>query len=324
MRSIANTPCNHISKQFSRFYDGLTNQFVRPESEALEFYQLNHALALVAKRRHKLEPLPDAELQLVERYFEVASEQAQRALYYLLLITCRETRHHGSPSAALTKAMTKEYGLTATKWVGKNFADSQSEAIHKWRFSPPDCTIGQLVGAVRKIFYYGSWPNKSYGGTRWGQVTDCLLFFINGQYSLAMMLDTVWTLCHNNGPIFNKGMLYASHDSIYEFTAILDAQRAGMIPSLIASPDIGAKYITPSITAANKAIFTLFPDLPKCVDWDVVEQLGSKQNYANLKLDSALTHLNLGESPTNTKPVGESFLVHPGLQLLVSKIERDA
>ena len=61
-------------------------------------------------------------------------------------------------------------------------------------------------------------------------MTDCLVRFVSGEFSAEMMLDTVWTLAHNGGPIFNKGQFYACTANALR---ILDVQRSGQIPEAV-------------------------------------------------------------------------------------------
>src|SRR5208283_4005185 len=90
--------------------------------------------------------------------------------------------------------------------------------------------IGTFCKGLAWQFYKCKWAG-GYGGKKWGVVTDCLARFVTGEFSAEMMLDTVWTLAHNGGPIFNKGQFYACYG--HTLYRILDVQRSGQIPEAV-------------------------------------------------------------------------------------------
>ena len=59
----------------------------------------------------------------------------------------------------------------------------------KFLTNPPTTTIGKYCDALRWMFYHSKW-HSSYGGKKWGVVTDCLCRFVDGEFSAEMMLDT--------------------------------------------------------------------------------------------------------------------------------------
>jgi len=91
-----------------------------------------------------------------------------------------------------------------------------------------------------------------------------------------MMIDTAYTLAHNNGPMFNKGMLYDHYGN--DFKKILDVQRSGQIPEFILEG--GAKFLTPLQSSVfNDALTALKGEFGNYVDWYQVEKLGSLIKY---------------------------------------------
>ena len=91
-------------------------------------------------------------------------------------------------------------------------------------------TIGKFCEALAWQFYHCKWAG-GYGGKKWGVVTDCLVRFVKGEFSAEMMMDTVWTLSHNSGPIFNKGQFYGMYG--HNLYRILDVQRSGQVPEAV-------------------------------------------------------------------------------------------
>jgi hypothetical protein len=95
-----------------------------------------------------------------------------------------------------------------------------------------------------------------------------------------MLLDTVWTLAHNGGPIFNKGMLFYHYNST-ELVKILDVQRAGMVPNMVAHAD--SKFVQPSHGELMVEVRKVIPEFGKApVDWQKVQELGAVGKYAKV------------------------------------------
>lgn len=215
-----------------------------------------------------------------------------------MLICTREARHsknqlhwnqpHGQSQAAMD--------YIRTEVCGKG---SDGAAYHVQHEPPEGVTVGEYVMALRHVFYEGEWGKQdsvSYGGKAWGSVTDCLVEFVFGRYSAEMMMDTGWTLCHNGGPIFNKGMLY----ECYEHSAvnmILDVQRSGQIPQLILEAMTGGStqdlkgYVTASmetcLTTTDHLLGGRLLGPTKYVDWYQVEALGGLHSWSSKQVTQA-------------------------------------
>lgn len=284
-RSMAHVECSQVASALKEYVQSTKDTSVKPESEALWFYGLNHAVALISAKRAPLEPLPDDELAFVMQYYEQCSPRAVRAFYYLMLICIREARHSLS-KASDQNHLADKFG----KPVAAFFKDAGSEQGIHTRFleSPPKTTIGTFVDSLRWLFYNAKWSG-GYGGKAWGKVTDCLYKFVIGEFSAEVMMDTVWTLCHNNGPIFNKGHLYSCHSGT--LVRILDIQRSGQVPQAILSD----KWVEPLGHSDLKSSMTklqhMFPDqIGGYVDWFVVEALGSVHKYPAEKQSQVQSH----------------------------------
>jgi hypothetical protein len=168
-----------------------------------------------------------------------------------------------------------------TKLGIKNFHDmikgtGSSTAVNTFMSDPPIVDLGRYTDFLVKCFNEGQFTS-GYGGKAWGAVAKVLRDYVWGGITAEMMMDTAFTLCHNNGPIFNKGMLYSSYsDEIY---MILDVQRSGQIPKLV-----GNKECSKALNGIVVKLWTLCNDVLKeefegYVDWYLVESLGSKKTY---------------------------------------------
>lgn len=206
-------------------YGGELN-FKHPEMEALDFYLANHVVGLIRTKKGNTKILTKDEEFLVTEYVNRLDDMALRSMAYLLLICSREMRHVKDYSVTKCKIKKDEVIAyeTLIAFVSNNFGNKIAEGL--WDGSI-GCPVGLWTICLEKVFRYGGW-HGGYGGGKWADVTLCLKEYIHGVYTAEMMIDVIWTLCHNGGPIFNKGMLYHHHTS--DLLRILDVQRAGQVP----------------------------------------------------------------------------------------------
>jgi hypothetical protein len=295
MRHVA-TPL--VAAKIRQFMDHDGAAGTLPESEALWFYALNHGMAEVMKAKAPYEPLGDLQ-PFVQGYHARMGPKAVRALYYLVLICARESRHvKVHPGSTLAQSITKKHGQEAWLFNDAIRSKGSSGAYQHFLAHPPAITIGAFVESLRDIFYEGSFSG-GYGGPAWGAVADCLCRFVRGEYSAEMMLDTNWTLAHNNGPIFNKGMMYASYGGLLQ--KILDVQRAGQVNELLLTKDspVVTKFCPAELSDAAAWIKARFPgSVGAYVDWYAVQALGAIGNYQSDQLAQLKLH---GASPLADK-----------------------
>jgi hypothetical protein len=292
-RNLTEVPAVEVAARISAFLEADTDPNTVPETEALWFYGMNHGMAQIRQAVSLYEPLGDF-LPFVEAYHRELGPRAVRAFYYLLIICTREARHLKNKDTMKAK-LAPVHGLGATDYLGI-VPDHAHEAMKAFCQNPPDCTIGQFTGLLRDVFFKGMWAG-AYGGPAWGQVADCLHRFVTGEFTAEMMLDVVWTLCHNNGPIFNKSMLYGGYTA--QLVRILDVQRSGQVPALIMT-DHGASPFAPvKLAQWMQALRAWFPDaIGTYVDWYLVEALGSVKKYPDEKIEQVKLH---GPSPAAAK-----------------------
>ena len=254
-----------------------------PERDAILFYMLNHAMSLIRKRVHVYEPL-GVYLPLVETYHAELAVRASRMFYYLLLICTRESRHDKSDkSGSKYGALKAKYPKEIIDFHASIHGQSSLGAAAKLQASPPLVKLGPYVEFLSDVFYQGSY-NGGFGGKAWGKVADLLRDFVLGKVTAEMMLDTSFTLCHNNGPIFNKGMLYDSYTN--EIYKILDVQRSGQIPQYV-----NGNNHHPLVTKLWKACEAILgAEFTGYVDWFLVEELGAVKTYPQEKQQQINKH----------------------------------
>lgn len=273
-RNMASVPCHIVAQKINHYMEQSTLS-ADPMSTAVTFYGLNHGAALIQQEFDPAEPLPEAASYLLDLYYSRASAAAVRAVYYLILICVRESRHTYA-SDHVDNLMAEAGSPAAKDFIRSLNGLSSEQAYKRLLMQPPPCTLGQLVNSMHTAFYKGSF-SSSFGGPAWGSVCDCLKNTVDGLFSMEMMLDTVWTLAHNNGPIFNKGMLYSMYDST--LVRILDIQRSGQIPEMVLQSS-QSKTVTVEMISNMTRLRELFPEkIGTYVDWYKVEGLGAVNSY---------------------------------------------
>jgi hypothetical protein len=308
-----------------RYYDDVefgNGDQAHPDRDALEFYALNHLSSLVRSKFTMHEQLPDWAQQVMAAYQNCLRAQGQRMLNYMMLITTRESRHTQKKDDLYSWAILNEkFGVEVSDFARaiNDSTPGQKGAVTHFHENAPDAPLGAYCDHMVYSFFQGGF-NGGYGGKPWGKIAETLTSFIKGKTSLEMMVDTAWTLAHNNGPMFNKGMLYHMYtNDIYK---ILDVQRSGQIPELVLSGKVNVMWCV-GVKALVEKVVGLFPnEFGTEVDWYKVEALGSLKKYPQEKNQQKVVPPPAPAAPkmVNGKKVIGEFKVFPGQT--VSIIER--
>ena len=265
-------------KECRSYLASVGNELAKPESEAIAFYLHNAAYAKLSQIVAPDEPLADYEA-LMESYHSVIRYSALRMFYYLLLICTRESRHVYS-NVAFYSALETSHGAPVVNFLKHIRGATSDGAVAALLTKTPDVPLGLYTDFLYEVFAKGAKSglfSGGYGGLAWAEVAKVLRNFTHGILSAELMLDTAFTLAHNNGPIFNKGLLFHHYDS-YELTRILDVQRAGLMPQFVAT--IQSVYITAAQRQFRERAEALLGEVfAGPVDWHRVQALGAKQMY---------------------------------------------
>lgn len=262
---------------------GLSN----PEGEAIKFYLLQHAMSDIRQKFGVDDPMGDV-TEIVETHHENGVELSQRMFVYLLLICTREARHTKGTIGLFNK-MTKKYGEAFAEIMTLIRGKGSQHAVDLFLQNPPDMELGTYCAGLQHAFYHGKFSG-GFGGQKWGKIADLLSWFVHGQISAEMMLDTAFTLAHNGGPIFNKGMVFDHYDKT-TLRLVLDVQASGQIPHLIKSAD-DYPEISMAVTWDAKSLFeqclkVIGDDFGGHIDWFKVTQnsipVGTLHIYLSLK-----------------------------------------
>jgi hypothetical protein len=256
--------------------------------DAISFYLKNAVMAEICLKHDS-----DADLgpldELIEEYQRTVRLAGLRMFYYLTLICTRESRHVGSSIVPYVKS-TYPCGDFLEHIRGSN----ETAAVDSFRLQPPPGSFGDYTNMLVDVFKKGTFSG-GFGGKPWMNVAVVLREFVHGSNSMEILLDTAFTLAHNNGPIFNKQMLFM-HYSLPELTKILDVQRAGMIPQFVNGCE--SQFVMAEHTAFMQRVKALLPDsFHGPVDWQKVQDLGAVGHYASKKKSKPLSNNYLYVTP---------------------------
>lgn len=263
---------------------------VSPDELAISFYALNHCSSIIKEKFTPNEKLEPWAAEVMALYTETVSYQSIRIMHYLISVITREARHLYSPSASLVKDVEAKFSNKMVDFITHISGNSESAAVQKYMDSPPDVTLGQYVGALEYIFFNGKWGG-GYGGKPWGNIARCLLQMVEGKISTEMMIDTAYTLAHNNGPMFNKGMMFSHYTN--DFKMILDVQRSGQIPELFfdAKKHLMGVSLPNFVGAVLNKVKKQYPKVfGEFVDWHKVQQLGALGSYSGKQAEQDKLH----------------------------------
>ena len=272
-RDMATVGTVGAAKAVAKLVDGYEDLGMPiPETAALQFYLLQHAMSDIRQRFGSDEPM-GAVIKIVEMYHELGVELGQRMFSYLLLICTREARHAGILHGHDLK-MDKRFGLEFRTFIKEIEGMHSDAAVKAFCNNPPKMALGKYCEGLAWVFYNGKFSG-GYGGELWGKVADVLAWFVKGEISAEMMLDTAFTLAHNGGPIFNKGLAFHGYDET-KLLLVLNVQATGQIPQLISSldkyPELNTYVTTATVQMYNTCRELLGEQFGGPIDWFKVDE----------------------------------------------------
>lgn len=227
-RDFSQLPSTTVMGKLVCDYDGSFDSQTRRSSqgEALQFYLLNHCVSVLMQRRSDDDVLSAPELKLMREYHRYLGLVSNRVFNYLFLICMRECRHLQQHPESQWRMI---FGEKLYNWMAKRIQGrKQDTAAMAYKHARADFTVGQVTRMLAAQYFWGRYDN-SFGGPKWGEVALTLSKFVHGEISAEIMVDTAWTLAHNTGPIFNKGMIYHPQENGL-LMDVLNTQRSGLVP----------------------------------------------------------------------------------------------
>lgn len=280
-------------------------EHAHPESEATAFYLLNHACSKIQQNHGPHEVLSGDLLAILNAYIERGTSISRRLFYYILLATTREARH-------VAKVHMKNLGVPpkVSSFISA-LSSGSTEAAEALKSSPPLVSVTEYLQSLDTIFRKGHFSH-GYGGEPWANIAKAGYQLVAGELSPEMFTDVGWTLAHNNGCMFNKGMLY--HLYTEHLATVLDVQRAGMIPQMVGDTHRG-NFGFPGQNTVAGLIKLVTPVLEKemddYVDWYTVETLGAKKSYDQYKQKQDSLHGSPSVKVASGAKVAKMFYLTP-------------
>lgn len=265
-------------------------------TEAMCFYFLNEVASHVMLNANN-RPLTSLERRILVDEYAYFLGNSSHAYLYLWYICIREARHLPGSLKSLSKSLhpkTVEL-LTVVKQQSSLIYQTFIGLIQSVQLSN-SVTVPLVALAKDLVFIFSQckWPS-SYGGKAWARIAECLYRFVSGVTNYETTLDTMYTLAHNTGNIFNKGMCYSGAVGL---PITLDLQRAGMLGAFMSSPESYPGVAVPKesialmsevLEAIKKEDYIQFGE----VDWDKVSELSPTNNdYKHHKSKSKTTSTN--------------------------------
>jgi hypothetical protein len=250
-----------------------------PDAEAVRFYLFNHLVSIIRERFTRHEPLPKWAEDVMQQYKTIVTLQGIRLTCYMALITTRETRHMNTMEDSWwDENVIKTCGKAAKDFHYKIRGKDSSYVVSCFENDAPAIPVGKFFKAI-EIEFFSLAFSHGYGNAPWGHIAQCLVQFLEGKTTQEMMIDTAYTLAHNNGPMFNKGMLYQGYTS--NFKVLLDVQRSGQMPEYVLENNTYLNYLSDE----QKMAFAVMREglmgeslFGKYVDWHKVKKAGALTN----------------------------------------------
>lgn len=230
---MSQLPISALAQGYLDFEKSQGKSRPAPETDALKFYFLNHAFHVMKSKFHELEELPDELAEVAQKHLFITTEVAKRLFFYSLIIAVEEARFMHEQSPSFWSHLKGRYGdefhdFAKNGFTKKNHQFGSSRDLLS--LGSLDMTAGEYCSAMVSVFAFGNW-SPGFGGKGWVPIASLLSDCVHGALSFESMGDQAFSLCHNNGSMFNKGHLYQHYTHfIYE---ILDIQDSGQIPQWI-------------------------------------------------------------------------------------------
>lgn len=252
-----------------------------PEKDALLFYLSNHGFHLLKSKYNDLENLDEDAQKFLKLHVKNTNIISQRLFYYIILISIEETHFMSEQKEHFYNYMAASYSQEFVNFMKTRSLD----------FSKVNMPIGKFLQGVRAYFDFVKW-SPGYGGRPWGNIVGIAHHTSIGRQSFEMMTDYAFTLCHNNGSMFNKGKLYSMYSQfIYD---LLDIQASGQIPNWInENLNKNNKYIDKDVLEVFNLLKKIFPEeMIKPLDKEKLSKEAKKRRENHDKLMKQLKSNN--------------------------------
>lgn len=241
------------------------------QEETALFYLSNHGFHAIETKAQNGGALSPGQLRLASEHATRVTQMSLRMLCYLMVISAEEMGFGEPRNDRLYDFVESTTSADAAKWLksvmerggGRSGPLGSKASVGK-------ATLGECAKALEMGFRFARW-SPGFGGLPWAQIAATAGEAIRGDTSLELMIDHAFTLCHNNGAIFNKGHQYSHYPSDYYH--LLDIQASGQMPAAIEA----GQRVSGLQSASVKALHEQFK-----------KELGDLKGYMESAYDASL------------------------------------
>ena len=223
-KDFSQLPLEHVNN-ISKKYKSKDNI----DAWAAEFYLSNHIFHLIEGRFGQDAPLPKEYMEIVNRHVSRINELGIKMFLYLVIISAEEACFGEARNSGLWDFVSNSSSPAAAEYLKTLFNKSSGVGLLS---SKNNVLLGDALKAIEMGFRFGKW-SLGFGSLPWAQITQTAHEIATGVSSLELGIDKAFTLCHNNGAIFNKFHIFNCYSN--DFYTILDIQASGQMPNAINS-----------------------------------------------------------------------------------------
>ena len=237
-----------------------------PESDILSYYFLSQLSHLLRTKCHPLEEMPKDIKEMQDACLQETAAISKRLFFYTVIICVEEAKFLPPQDESFFEHLEQRFGKNFMEYAQKNFPGKLTG------FDKLDMDSGDFTRGLVSVFTFGKW-SPGFGGRGWAPIASLAADYISGRISLDNFTDQAFSLCHNNGSMFNKGHYYDHYSR--EIYHLLDIQDSGQLPQWMnENPD--SNFISPALKNVYTKAKKLFP-----------EELGGKVNLKLVKNSEA-------------------------------------
>jgi hypothetical protein len=229
------------------------------EEAAIGFYLSNHGFHLLEAQNIAGGSLTTEHASLAERHVAYTSEMSLRMFHYLITISAEEARFGQARNEGLFDFVESTTSADGAKWLKKVMGgELRGAGLLGDASSVGAASLGDCIKALEMAFRFAQWSH-GFGGLPWAQIAETAGEVVRGTNSLELMIDKAFTLCHNNGAIFNKGHQFTTYRG--DFYSILDIQASGQIPAAVHSKIKVGGFGSKSVQELHQLYARSFPEV---------------------------------------------------------------
>ncbi len=250
-RNFASTKMSDIAKIIAKH----DKEHAPIDEQAALFYLSSHIFHLIegAAASSAGQIHPD-HLDFVEEHIQRLNKLGVRMFSYLCVISAEEACFGRARNDGIWDFIESSTSADAAKWIREIVTGRKGSGYFSGTGA---ATIGECLKAVEMMFRFAQWT-PGFGGLPWAQITQTAQEAAEGVSSLELCVDKAFTLCHNNGAIFNKHHVFGHYSG--SFYHLLDIQASGQIPGAIAAGIAVDGLKAASVKALCKRGKELFPE----------------------------------------------------------------